>query len=348
MRPPSIIINGHFLQQPVTGVQRYANEVISQFNQKDISFNWIQPPKGLDSASLRQLWMQSAMPFKIPKDSVFWSPTNIGPVFCKNHVLTLHDIAAQLHPEWYDKKYVKWRAWVLPNLLKRVQRIITPSNYAKQKILEHYEQAEGKTEVVYNGVNPDLFYSRSRNEKDAVRGEYNLEKPFILYVGTLSAHKNTDGLLEAWQSLPKSLHKEISLVIAGKPNPNIVHQKNDKRLNSVQFIGYVAKEHLASLYSAAKLFTFPSLHEGFGLPVMEAMACGTPVITSGTTALKEIAGPSLTVDPHSTDDLRNAILELIRSPAQREKMSEEGLRWASNFTWEKTAEKVWQILSQIN
>jgi glycosyltransferase involved in cell wall biosynthesis len=344
----SIIINGHFLHQPVAGVQRYAKEVINQFDLQKLSYRWIQPPKGLHSASFRQLWMQSVMPFRIPKDSVFWSPTNIGPVFCENHVLTLHDIAAQLHPEWYDMKYVKWRAWILPSLLNRVKKIITPSNYAKQTILEHYKQAAGKTEVVYNGVNHKFFYSRNRTEIETVKKEYHLKKPFVLYVGTLSAHKNTKGLLKAWQSLPKSVHKEIDLVIAGKPNPNIVHPKDGVSLESIRFIGYVAKENLPVLYSAAELFVFPSFHEGFGLPVMEAMACGTPAVTSNATALKEIAGPSVTVDPHSTDDLRNAILELICSPSQRKKMSDEGINWASRFTWEKTAGKVWQILNRFN
>jgi glycosyltransferase involved in cell wall biosynthesis len=340
----NIIINGRFLTQPVTGVQRYAREVISQFNRQDVTVGWLKPPDILRSAALNQLWIQSVMPFNISKDAVLWSPTNIGPVFCKKHVLTLHSIAEQVHPELYDKKYVAWRKWILPGLLKRVRKIITTSRYSRQTILDYYKQAQGKTEVIYNGVDLDLFCPRNCTEKRSIRQEYNLKKPFVLNVGTLSTLKNTNGLLKAWQLLPKTTRKELDLVIAGKPEKNIAYKFDKNRMRSVRFIGYVGGEELAALYSAAQLFVFPSLYESFGLPVLEAMACGTPVITSNNTALNEIAGPAVIVNPNSIDEIRDSIQHLVNSPKKLQKMSAEGNAWAARFTWKKTAEKTLGIL----
>ncbi len=185
MKAGKLVINGHYKQQRVTGVQRYANEIVAQFRKYDLHFGWVEPPQSLSSDALRQLWMQAVMPAKIPNDKLLWSPTNIGPAMCENQVLTLHDIADQVHPEWFDSKYVQWRKLILPRLLSRVRRVITVSEYSKQSIAAHFPSADGKIDVVYNGVQTDVFYPRTKQEINQVRAAHNLNKPFVLTVGII-------------------------------------------------------------------------------------------------------------------------------------------------------------------
>src|SRR5699024_269987 len=123
MKELPLVINGHFLPQTIAGVQRYAYEIIRQFKKQRHSFRYVKPPGSLRSDMLRQLWMQGAMPFKMEGEELLWSPTNIGPVAKKNQVITLHDISDQLYPQWFDRKYVQWRSFILPPLLKRVKGI---------------------------------------------------------------------------------------------------------------------------------------------------------------------------------------------------------------------------------
>lgn len=346
MRTERLLINGHYRQQRVTGVQLYANEIVKQFDKKNISYSWVQPPEKVTSDVLRQLWIQSVMPYNIPDDKILWSPTNIGPVRCENQVLTLHDIVEQLHPEWYDTKYVQWRRLILPKLLKRVRKIITVSHFSKRTIVERYPVTEGKIEVIYNGVQTDLFYPRGEKEKESMREKLNLHKPFILTVGTIATRKNTKGLIDAWKRLPENLRNEMNLVIAGTSAKKFAYNLDERPPDGVRFTGYIKNEQLPPLYSAATLFVFPSLFESFGLPVLEAMACGTPVITSSTTVLKEVTGnAAVCVHPESIDEIRSAIITLLDSSAQRSKMITKGLDRSSQFTWEKSAEQTYNCLT---
>jgi glycosyltransferase involved in cell wall biosynthesis len=346
MSSPEIIINGQFLPQRVTGVQRCAREIISQLDRQNVTYNWVHPPHQLKSGVLRQLWMQMVMPLNIPDDSILWSPTNIGPVYCKNQVLTLHDLSDQIHPEWFEKKYVAWRRFILPKLLRHIQKIITVSEFSKETILTRFPAAKGKVEVIYNGVRADHFYPRSDEEIEHLRGQFSLKKPFILIVGSLDPRKNIHGLIKAWHKLPAFYQDEMELVITGGTNKRLAFKLGKNKYKNIRFTGYVNDEQLPVLYSAAKLFVYPSLFEGFGLPVLEAMACGTPVITSNNTSLKEVAGPAVTVNPYSINEISDAILSLVKSTACEEKMSHTGIEWASRFTWEKAAQETLKILKQ--
>ncbi|HYW35433.1 MAG TPA: glycosyltransferase family 1 protein [Balneolaceae bacterium] len=348
MSSSKFIINGHFRTQRVTGVQRYAHEVISQFDKENISYDWVQPPRKLQSDSLRQLWMQTVMPFKIPANSLLWSPTNVGPVYREHQLLTLHDIADQLYPEWFDPKYVRWRQLILPGLLKRVRGIITVSEFSKRTIAQLFPGTAEKIRVIYNGVRIDHFYPRTDNEIEGVREDLGLHKPFVLNVGSLDPRKNTSRLIKAWGKLQQSIRNEMDLVIAGGGAQQFAfhHQKSEDE--NVRFIGYVNNKQLPVLYSAAEVFVYPSLFEGFGLPVLEAMACKTPVITSDKTALKEISGPAVTVDPISVEEIRSALEKLIQSPAQRSRMKDRGLKWASRFRWEHCAKQTYNYIKKIS
>ncbi|HLR24628.1 MAG TPA: glycosyltransferase family 1 protein [Fodinibius sp.] len=347
MKEFPLAINGHFLPQTVAGVQRYAYEIIRQFEQQGHSFRYVKPPGSLQSDTLRQLWMQGVMPFKMKGDELLWSPTNIGPVAKKNHVITLHDISDQLYPEWFDRKYVQWRSFILPPLLKRVKGIITVSEYSKQTILEQFPFTKGKVKVIYNGVETDHFYSRDRQEIAALRRKFDLHKPFVITVGSLDPRKNLNGLLEAWNQLPEMMRKETDLVVAGGGMKTFAFEIKEKIDNSVRFLGYVPDADLPGLYTAAEAFIYPSLFEGFGLPVLEAMACRTPVITSNSSSLQELAdGYALTVDPHNSTAIAQALQRMLDSRKLRNELVEKAYSYARGFKWSVSAKKTYDYLKE--
>src|SRR5699024_699267 len=148
---------------------------------------------------------------------------------------------------------------------------------------------EGKLKVVYNGVKTDHCYARNEQDTTALSEKYELHKPFDITVASLDPRKNLSGVLKAWNKLPESLRLETELVVVGGAMHTFAFEIEEEIDESVRFLGYVPDEDLPGLYTAAAVFVYPSLFEGFGLPVLEAMACHTPVITSNTTSLKELA-----------------------------------------------------------
>lgn len=348
MSEPGIVINGHFKNQQVTGVQRYALEIIKEFNQLNETYDFVFPPELLTSDKIRHLWMQTVMPLKVADDQLLWSPTNIGPVLCKNQVLTLHDISDQLHPEWFEGTYVKWRNLILPLLLRRVKGVITVSEFSKQSIIDQYPFASDKIEVIPNGVRISHFYPRNSEEVSAIKEELQLHKPFIITVGSLDPRKNINGLLKGWNSLPPEMRKEVELVIIGSSAEKFNFHLAEKVDSSVRFLGYMDYEKLPAVYSGAMAFVFPSLFEGFGLPVLEAMACQIPVITSNSTSLKEIADDrALMIDPAIPIEIGNAIQQLIESKELRLTLGQKGYDYAQSFSWRKTAKQTWEYLNKL-
>jgi glycosyltransferase involved in cell wall biosynthesis len=348
MSESGLAINGHFKKQKVTGVQRYARELMKAFENAGYRYTTVEPPVSLDSDILRQLWMQLVMPFRIPDDTLIWSPTNIGPVFYKNQVVTLHDIADQIHPEWFDKKYVGWRRFVLPPLLQRARGIITVSEYSRKTILERYPFTSGKIRVIYNGVRTDHFYPRPQEELDAARERYQLHKPYVITVGTLDPRKNIDGLIEAWHQLPGNIREQYELVVVGGSADKFSFRLQTRPHPSVRFLGYVDHKYLPALYSASVLFIYPSLFEGFGLPVLEAMACRVPVITSNTTSLLELAeGYARLTDPRENEEIADAITEFLDSEALRSHYLDKAFEYAQKFTWKKAAEETIRYFQAI-
>ncbi|MDZ7771564.1 MAG: glycosyltransferase family 1 protein [Balneolaceae bacterium] len=340
-----LAINGHFKGQPVTGVQRYAREVTGRFKRMGQEFQWVDPPPGLESDALRQLWMQLRMPARVPGGALLWSPTNSGPVFHARQVVTLHDLADQLHPEWFSRRYSAWRSMILPPLLRRVRGIITISDYSRRTILERYPFTEGKIEVIYNGVDSRHFRRRDEEEVGRMRRKLGLSKRYLVTVGSLDPRKNLNRLLDAWHRLPARIREEYELVIAGASSDKFSFSLDRDPGERVRFTGYVDYDDLPALYSGASLFVYPSLFEGFGLPVLEAMACGTPVLTSDTTALGELAGDkAVTVDPQHAGQLGDEMLRLLEAPGRRRELGEKGVAYASGFTWDETARKTLDFL----
>ncbi len=239
---------------------------------------------------------------------------------------------------------------LINRVVKNCKRIITVSEHSKNDIVKFFNTPNTKIDVVYPGVSTEFKQEKNINNKLKITEKYSLPNKFVLYVGLWRPHKNVHGLIEAFHELlqqPSCPH-DLGLVLVG-PNDNFeTHvQKRIDQLglnNNVMSVGFVPDDDLRIIYSLAMFLVMPSFYEGFGLPVLEAMACGTPVIASSTTSLPEVVGTAgLLVNPSKSDTITEAMLLLLSNEELRHKLSIEGINRAHHFTWKKTADKTTKI-----
>jgi alpha-1,3-rhamnosyl/mannosyltransferase len=271
-------------------------------------------------------------------------------------VLTVHDLIPLLFP-----RQSTWQArllfrWALSLALRASHRVIAVSESTARDLQQYFHTPSERVSVIPEAPDP-TFYPRPPAEVAAVRRKYGLPAPFVLYVGSNKPHKNLPRLIEAWSLLtPHVSHftfhaSRFTLVIAGVwdpryPEPRLLAERLG--LQNVRWLGPVPEADLPALYSAATLFVFPSLYEGFGLPVLEAMACGVPVICSNTSSLPEVAGDAaLLVDPTDVRALAAAITDLLEDESRREEMRERGLQQAARFSWERTAAMTLEMYREV-
>jgi glycosyltransferase involved in cell wall biosynthesis len=299
---------------------------------------------------IRPFWMEFILPHLIRREKVdiVFSTVPGGISACQvPHVITVHDIIPLTYPVDHPRS-VQWNfKRRLPVFLKNAAAVIADSDYTKQDIMNHYGVPASHVNVVYLGYDAANFYpvdAPATLEKFGLRrGEY------IATVGNATFRKNHETLIAALGRVREKI--PLRLVFAGPVNP-----EQESRLRSVAricgveericFPGYVPYEDLAALYSGAALFAYISLYEGFGLPVLEAMACGTPVLASNSTSVPEVAGDAaLLVDPASADDVARAIQKIATDTGLRDKMIEDGLQRAKAFSWQQSAQEVLRTLT---
>jgi glycosyltransferase involved in cell wall biosynthesis len=249
---------------------------------------------------------------------------------------TIHDMTSWLMPELHseanrraDRNFAE--------ILKRADAVIAVSQSTKDDSVRVLGLPPEKITVIHSGVS-DAFFNVPADAISQVKKRYQLRRPFVLFIGTIEPRKNIDTLLDAYTSMESSLREEFELVIAGPSG--WAPKQTIERLKAVRYLGYVPEPDLAPLTAAAMIFAYPSLYEGFGFPVAQAMAAGVPVITSNVSSLPEVTGnAALLVDPRSTSDLRNALTQLLLSPGLRAELSERGRRNACEFRWDACAAK---------
>ncbi len=330
---PKIVINGRFLSRRITGVERYASEILRRL---DGHVRVIRPRRKLVGL-YGHLWEQFVLPFLISKNEVLWSPANSGPLAVSNQVATIQDLSPLEHPEWFRSDFALWYRIFLPILAKRTRQVLVSSEYVKRKVNANLHTK--KVVVTSAGVDHDFFYP------EAKQVEYDLPEKYILFLGSLEPRKNLPGLLTAWNNISKDC-ADVSLVIAGDTGQVFNNISIPYSTARTRFLGYIPEAHLPGLYAGATMFVLPSLEEGFGLPALEAMACGTPVITSNAGALPEVVGDAaLQVDPLCIDEIGEAMRNLLSSDHIRSDLRQKGLDRARLFTWERSAERIWKVLS---
>ena len=264
-------------------------------------------------------------------------------------ITTLHDLISYANPgtnDWMDD-LVQFR-W-LPMMAPKVDAMITVSRSAGEDAVRYLKMRSQQIHMVHHGVLP-IYQQQSQAKLEAVRTKYSLPPEYILFVGAVVERKNLRRVLEACTTL-WARGQGLPLVVVGPTSARSSGILSAVRASGlaerVQFTDYVPESDLPSLYAAASVFVYPSLYEGFGIPVIEAMACGTPVITSTVSSLPEVAGEAaLTVDPTSSDAIRAALESLLSNPALREDLRARGLAQAAKFTWDRAARETLLVYRQ--
>ena len=259
-------------------------------------------------------------------------------------VLTVHDLTNFLYPRWYRFTNQINRSWNLKRGIKNARKIIAVSEATRRDLCKLFPKSEEKIEVIYEGVDP-IFKPYPENSRQELG--LGFEEPFILWAGTTSPRKNLPVLLKAFEQLHQQI-PDIHLVLLGQrgwKDQEIFDYIQEKRLRKVIHpMGYQPWEALPLFYSASSVFVFPSLYEGFGLPVVEAMACGTPVIASNTSSLPELLPDEQALfDPNNPEELVEKLRWIIGDASVAEGMSEKGLVRAKEFDWRKAARQTLDV-----
>ena len=234
----------------------------------------------------------------------------------------------------------------------RASRVLTVSEASKRDILKYFNVPESKIDVIYNAMDERLGEAPTAEEMQNVRERYQLQDPFVLYAGNIKPHKNLERLIEAFHSLRRGGLEQVKLLIIGDEISKYatlrraVHRH--KLHKHVRFLGFVPDKTLACLYRLAGVFVFPSLYEGFGLPPLEAMASGTPVITSNVSSLPEVVGEAaLLIDPYDAAAIAAAMRRVLTEPDLAAGMRERGLARVGHFSWDRSVRRIRQIYEEV-
>ena len=280
---------------------------------------------------------------------IFWFPnlnfitTNRTP-----SVVTIHDLSWKLFPQFFDQKSQIWHQAIRPErTLRLAQKIIAPSESTRHDTIKLFDLNPEKVKVVSHGIDHNLFQPKMLPQDHGIKSQYKLPEKYVLFTGTIEPRKNLHALLDAVSENQNLKTNNYKLVIAGGPgwrSRDIMDRI--QQMPNVHYLGYVPHEHRPTLYRGARTFVFPSIYEGFGLPIIEAMACGTPVITSHSSSLPEITeDAALLINPYNANDIAAALNELDCSDNLRLQLVESGLKQAKKYTWEKAAKQTLDILA---
>jgi len=327
-----VVVNGRFLSRRVTGVERHGREILRHIGGR------VRLEKSRMNGTLGHAWEQLVLPTTLGRESILWSPANTGPVLVRDQAVSLHDLSPLDSPRWYRRNFVVWYRLCLPILIKRARVIFTPSEYVRGKVMKRF----GIENVIVtpNGVDTAHFHPGAR------QCTYELPERFVLFVGSLQPRKNLRGLLKAWREINDDF-PDVWLVVAGAAGR--VFAKDEIHADErVRFLGYVPEHMLPSLYATATLFVLPSFDEGFGLPALEAMACGTPVIVSDGGALPETVGEAgLIFKLSDPEGLSSRVRECLMNKDLCASLIENGFERIHDFSWQKPAEIVWNTLNEL-
>ena len=357
MADSKIVVNARFLTQPMTGTQRYAYNIVQRFP-RDVRLVAPEPPappyprippERVDVARSRfssHLWEQFVLPKHVSRDELLWSPGGLGSVFIKNYVLTITDLALFENPECYGRAFGAWYRTMYPRAARNARRILTISDFTRGVISRILRIPDKNIVVTHLGVD-----ERFRPQPDAgiaaMRERLGIGEKYVLAVGAVSPRKNIARLLEAWDRVADRV-PDAQLVLVAEDKFAFSGMAGMERLprRCVHLKG-IDDDTLALLYAGAAVFAYPSIYEGFGLPVVEAMASGAPVVTSNVTSLPEVAGDAaVLVDPYDTDAIGEAIVSVLDDRSLRDSLRSKGFARAAAFSWDRTARETWATLQE--
>lgn len=267
-------------------------------------------------------------------------------------IITLHDVIPYRMPETVGPQYMKIYSREIPEIIPMTDAIITVSNYSKEDIAKSLSYPLDKIFVTHLAAEDIYFPQNKLLCREFISKKYGISDKFILYVGGFSPRKNIKGLIQAFSLVKSKLKEPFKLVILGKKGRSYYDYRDTAYelglKDDVVFTGYVPVDELPLFYNAAHIFCYPSFYEGFGLPPLEAMACGTPTIASNVTSIPEVLGDdAVYIDPHDVHDISDKLLSLIEDHTLHLQMSFKGLKRSSMYSWKRTAVETIQVLTKI-
>jgi len=305
----------------------------------------------------KKLWTQARLSWEMwrrPPEALFVPAHTLPLVHPKKVVTTCHDVAFLRLPQVYNWAALKYQEFAIKSAVRHAAKIIAVSEFTKQELMEFFRISPDRIAVVHNGYDSDRYKLTGEEEIAGVLAKYNLSRPYLLYAGRLEVKKNTPGLIQAFNILKKSSkflvqNSPLKLVLVGQPG--VGFEKVTKAIvennlsDEVVMPGWIGKQDLPALMAGASAFVFPSFYEGFGIPVLEAMACGTPVVASGIPALREVAGEAAyLVDPYSPENIAEGISRVLTDDHLREDLKIRGLDRARGFSWARCAKETHEAL----
>ena len=347
-----VYINGRFLLQKVTGEQRYAIEIIRELDKhvrEDEKWEILIPHGRIcNSLSLSNMqihlvgslrghfWEQFELPL-YSRDGFLINFCDMAPMFKRNQVVFIHDVAIMAHPEYYTYKFRKWHEFVYRKTVKNAKKIFTVSNFSRHELIKYFDVPTDKISVIHCACPPhlqqDIFL-----DNFIEKWKIDRSKKILLAVSSLSPNKNFKAIVEAMRYLKTD---SVELIIAGGSNTAEFQTEIDKYMNDVKYVGYVSDEELITLYKVADCFIYPSFYEGFGVPPLEAMVNGCAVILSKMTALPEIYGESAVYcDPYNPSDIAEKIDAVFQNEGLYQDLICKGMDKLKEYSWKKSAKKL--------
>jgi glycosyltransferase involved in cell wall biosynthesis len=345
-------INGRFLTQRVTGVQRYAREIVAALDDilaeegdiaRRLGIRLVLPPGAKLKPALSKIgihhtgfgsghaWDQFTLPWYV--SSGVLSLGNFGPMFARNSIVCIHDANTFIQPESYSRVFRLAYCTLLPLIGKRASRIATVSRFSADMLVKYGVCRREKIFIAPNGHEHALRWDATRAQTPFIK---TLKRPYVLLLGSRAKHKNIDVILEQAQGLDEA---GIDVVVVGAASSIFASNASTFHRSNIHYVGYVSDDDLAALYGGALCLVFPSKTEGFGIPLLEAMARGCPVISSNAASLVEVGGDTVAyVDPDHGEGWRNTIIGLSGNDGHRATMSAQGRKRASLFSWKRSAQ----------
>lgn len=348
-----VYINARFLTQSVTGVQRFAIELAKILRSRVPNAVFIAPGNILDVELANQLkvqivgyttgvlWEQTELPIflKAQGNPLLLNLCNVAPLFYKNQIVTIHDVAFYVNPKWFTRKFALSYKFLLPKLVKKARAILTVSSFSKEEIIKYLKADPEKITVVYNSASELVLNNNLTNQY----GKY------ILVVGSIDKRKNLSKLIEAFNKIDK---KDYKLIIAGDVSSIFNNADNNhifENAADIVRLGRVSDEMLSCLYKNALVFIYPSIYEGFGIPPLEAMYWGCPTIVSNIPSLREVCGnASIYADPYSSESIRLAIQQVVDNEDVKRDIVARGRDRIKKYSWQNSAQIVAEIINKLN
>lgn len=289
-------------------------------------------------------WERTVLPYIADQHGidVLYTPHSNGPLFDTpyGNVICIHDMNDQRG--FSNSFYQTYKRIVLPRTVDVADAIVTVSNFSKREICDLYEVPESKVHVVYNGIDP-LFVD------DSPGSQWDLPNEYILYIGAMNPRKNIQGVISAFCQLKSQSDLPHKLVLIGPKNKAVFKDLYVESTEDVILPGFVTKQELKFAYNAADVFVFPSFYEGFGIPPLEAMACGTPVIASNTSSFPEVLGDAaLLVDPYDVNEIAKELHNVLSSSSLHNKLISKGKRQVKKYTWKSSVESLLEVFKKVD